>query len=240
MSTASPTVTRPGSPADVVVLQYANPTRPVTVPIGILLAVVVVMIAVTSAIVRSGGDAADIDFNGAILWSITGFVVSLGVQGVAVTFPFALALGSTRRTFVLGTLVTIVAQAASIAAASVALLGVELATGGWFVGARVLSDSTLGAGDPLRLAAVMFLTMLTALAVGGVFGASWVRFGAKGPLALGIAIALIVAAALLVLLPAIAAAAASYQPWWPVAGAVALIVMSTLGEYALLRRASVR
>jgi hypothetical protein len=239
MSTASPTVARPGSPADVVVLQSANPTRFV-MPIVIIVAVVIVMTGVAIAVARSGGDVADTSANGAILWSITGFVVALGVQGVAVSFPLALALGSTRRTFVLGTLVTTVAQAASIAAASVALLGVELATGGWFVGARVLSDSTLGAGDPFRLAAVMFLTMLTALAVGGVFGAAWVRFGATGPMALGIGIALVLAVALLLLLPSIGAIAAAYQPWWPAAGAVALIVLSTAGEYLLLRRASVR
>ena len=54
------TVQRPASPADVVALQYANPTRMVAIPVGILLAVVVVMTAVTVAVVRAGGRAADL------------------------------------------------------------------------------------------------------------------------------------------------------------------------------------
>jgi hypothetical protein len=175
------TVTRAASPADVVRLQYAVPTRMLVVPLVILGAVVVVMTAVTAAVVHSGGTAKDLDYNGAVIWSLFGFIAAVGVQAVSVTFPLALALGTTRRTFTLGLLATAVAESAVLTAAALLLLGIERLTGGWFVGARVLSDSTLGGGNPLLLVAVMFGSSLTALAVGGLYGASWVRVGRSGP-----------------------------------------------------------
>jgi hypothetical protein len=240
MSTAAGPVSPPASPGDVVALQYAARTRMLTVPLGILVAVVVVMAVVTLAVVRAGGRAADLDYNGSVIWSLFGFVVALGVQSVAVGFPLALALGSTRRTFTLGTLATAGLQAALLTAAALLLLGLELATGGWFVGARVLSDATLGGGNPFVLAAVMFLSALVALAAGGAFGAAWVRFGARGPLLLGLALTGVLALALLVLGPDLAPLARAFEPWWLAVAAAVAIVLATTGEYLLLRRASVR
>ena len=85
----------------------------------------------------------------------------------------------------------------------------------------------------------MLLTMLSALSVGSVFGASWVRFGAIGPLLLGVGLVVVgLALLLLVLLPGTPVPA--FQPWWlPVAGA-AVIGAATVGQYLLLRRAAVR
>lgn len=240
MTTTALTVSRPANPVDVLALQYANPTRMVLIPLGILVAVVVVMTGVTVAVVRSGGTVADLDFNGAVIWSLFGFVVATGVQAVAVAFPLALALGSTRRSFTLGVLATGVAQSALLTAASLLLLGLERLTGGWFVGARVLGDSTLGGGNPLALVAVMFLSALTALAVGGLFGAAWIRFGARGPAALGIAVAAVAVLALIAFPPDVAALGLAFEPWWLAIAAAVTIVLATSGEYLLLRRASVR
>src|SRR4051812_43888333 len=97
---------RPASPMDVVRLQFAVPTRMLAMPLGILVAVVVAMTAITVAVVEVGGAAADLDGNGAVIWSLFGFVVALGVQTVSVNFPLALAFGVTRRTFTFGVLVT--------------------------------------------------------------------------------------------------------------------------------------
>jgi hypothetical protein len=212
----------------------------ISVPLGILVAVVIVMTGVTLAVVRSGGSAADLDYNGAVIWSLVGFIVALGVQAVATAFPLALALGASRRTFTLGALATSALQAALLTLAALVLLGLELATGGWFVGARVLSDSMLGGGNPLGLVAVMFLSAVSALAVGGLFGAAWVRFGARGPAVLAIGIAVIAVALLLAFPPDFVALGRAFEPWWLAAAAGAVVVLSTLGEYLLLRRASVR
>jgi hypothetical protein len=234
------TVSRPPSAAAVIALQYANPTRMILIPLGILVAVVVVMTGVTIAVGRAGGSGEDLDHSGVVIWSIVGFTVAVGVQTVSTAFPLALALGSTRRAFTAGALATAALQSALLTVAALVLLGLELLTGGWFAGARVLSDSTLGGGNPLALVAVMFLLALSALAVGGLFGASWVRFGARGPQALGIALSVIAVAVLLVSPPDFTALGRAFQPWWLAVAAAVVVALSTAGEYLLLRRASVR
>lgn len=239
MSTTSTTV-RPASPLDVVTLQYANPTRMITIPLTILAAVVVVTSAVTVVVVQGGGTAMQMDSNGSVIWSLFGFIVAVGVQGVAVAFPLALALGSTRRSFTAGMLLTAALEAVLLTAASLLLLGLELATGGWFVGARVLRDSTLGGGQPLALTAVMFLAALSAITVGALFGAAWTRFGPRGPMVLGLGLAVVLVVALLVLAPSLAALAQAFAAWWLAIAAVVVVAVSTVGTYLLLRRASVR
>jgi len=159
---------------------------------------------------------------------------------VSTSFPFSLALGSTRRTFVLGNLLTSLTQGLLIAIASVVLLGLELVTGGWFIGARAMSSVLLGAGDPIVLGGVMLLAMLAALSAGGVFGAAWVRFGARGPLVLSLAIAAVVVLLLLLLVPQAGAIASAARPWWLAIGGAIEIGLAVVGQYLFLRRASVR
>lgn len=236
----STTVSRPAAPADVVVLQYAVPIRMVAIPLGILVAAVVVMTAITWTVVRGGGSGADLEYNGAVVWSLFGFVVAVGVQSVSVTFPLALALGTTRRTFTIGTLVSAAVESVMLAAAALLLLGLERLTGGWFVGAPVLADATLGGGNPLLLVGTMFGLSLTALSVGALYGAAWIRFGAWGPAGLGIASAVLLAAVLLVAQPVIPGLTAAMGAWGSVLIGTALVVVSMTGAYVLLRRASVR
>jgi hypothetical protein len=238
MTTASP-IARPTGPLDVIALQYANPTRLVTVPLAILGAVVVVTSAVT-VVLRQTGAAGELQSNGTVIWSLFGFIVAVGVQAVAVVFPLALALGSTRRTFTAGVLITAVVEAALLTASALLLLGLELLSGGWFVGARVLGDATLGSGNALVLVAVMFLASLSAIASGAVFGAAWVRFGALGPLVLGAALAAAAVLALLLLAPASGALGAAFAPWWLAVAAIVVVTASIAGTHLLLRRAAVR
>lgn len=238
MSTAS-TVARATGPRDVITLQFANPTRLVTVPLAILLAVVVVTSAVT-VVLRQHGAAGALDSNGSVIWSLLGFIVAVGVQAVAVAFPLALALGSTRRTFTAGVLLTAALEAALLTASALVLLGLELLTGGWFVGARVLGDATLGGGNALVLVAVMFLATLSAVVAGALFGAAWVRFGALGPLVLGVALAAAGVLALLLLAPSFAALSSAFEPWWLAVAALVVVAASTVGTHLLLRRAAVR
>ncbi len=232
-------VARPAAPTDVLRLQYGNPHRMVGIPLYILGGVVVVTVAITAIVLRAGGTLDGSDSNGSVLWSVLGYTVAIGVQNVATSFPLALALGSTRRTFVLGNLLTSLAQGLLVSAAAVVLLGLETVTGGWFIGARALSAGLLGGGDPLVLAGVMLLAQLTALTVGGLFGSAWVRFGARGPLLLSILIVLVLLL-LLVLLPAAPSIAAAFAPWWVPTGASVIIAIGVVGQYLLLRRASVR
>jgi hypothetical protein len=104
----------------------------------------------------------------------------------------------------------------------------------------VLGDSTLGGGNALVLVAVMFLATLSALVAGAVFGAAWVRFGALGPLVLGVALAAAAVLALLLLAPSFAALGSAFEPWWLAVAALVVVAVSTAGTYLLLRRAAVR
>jgi hypothetical protein len=231
---------RPASPGDVVALQYGNRNRMLGIPLYILGGVVLLSVAIGLTVLRAGGDLDHADFNASVLYSVLGYTVAIGVQNVASSFPFALALGSTRRTFVLGNLVTAAAQAILVAVAAVVLLGIETATHGWFIGARTLSPVPLGSGDPVLLGGVMLLATLTALSVGGVFGSSYVRFGARGPLVLSLGLAALAVVLLLLLVPQAAAIAATFRPWWLAVGGAVVIGLSAVGQYLLLRRASVR
>lgn len=238
MSTAT-TVARAAGPRDVIALQFANPTRLVTIPLAILGGVVIVTSGITF-VLRQNGAAGELDANGSVIWSLLGFIVAVGVQAVAVAFPLALALGSTRRAFTAGVLVTAVLESALLTASAVLLLGLELLTGGWFVRAHVFGDSTLGGGNALVLAAVMFLASLSAIAAGALFGAAWVRFGALGPLVLGVALAAAAVLALLLLAPSFPAVGRAFEPWWLAVAALVVVAASIAGTYLLLRRAAVR
>lgn len=233
-------ITRPAHPTDVVRLQYARPQRMIGIPLTIIGAVILLSVAVTIIVLRAGGDPKEANFNASVLYSVLGYTVAIGVQNVSTSFPLTLALGSTRRTFVLGNLLTSAVQAVLVALVSVVLLGLELLTGGWFVGARALSSPLLGAGNPLVLGGAMLLAVLTALTVGGVFGASWTRFGARGPLVLSLLIAVAVVLLLIVLVPNAGAVVTAFRTWWIPAGASVVIALAVIGQYLLLRRASVR
>jgi hypothetical protein len=231
---------RPASPADVVALQYANRHRMIGVPLYIMGAVVLLTVVIGVAILRAGGAMDSTDFNASVLYSVLGYSVALGVQNVSSSFPFALALGATRHTFVLGNLLTSAVQALLVALAAVVLLLVETATAGWFIGARALSSALLGGGNPVLLGGVMLLAILTALSIGGAFGSSYVRFGPRGPLAVTAGVAVLIVLLLLLLVPQAPAIADAARPWWIAVGGAVLIGLSTIGQYLFLRRASVR
>lgn len=174
--------------------------------------------------------------NPAVLWALPGFFGWLGVQTVALTFPLAMSLGSTRRTFVAGTVLMHVTLAAYVTALMLVLLLLEKATNQWFVGLYVTSVYILGSGDPVQLAATAFFGVLVVLSVGGAFAAAWVRFGSIGPTVLAVATVLALGLLAVLLVPAFA----SFQPWWLVVAAAAMITLSVLAQYLCLLRATAR
>ncbi|TXR52629.1 hypothetical protein FMM08_19095 [Quadrisphaera setariae] len=178
--------------------------------------------------------------NPGVLWALPGFLGYYGVQSVATTFPLALALGTGRRAFTTGTLAFHGLLAAYVAVVGLALLGVERLTGQWFVGLYLIDVVVLGGGDPLRLVSVLFLGSLTLLSLGALFAAAWVRFGARGPLLLGLGCGALLAASALLLAPHLGDLAAGFQLWWLAALGVLVTAAACAGELALLRRASVR
>lgn len=178
--------------------------------------------------------------NPGIVFGFVGVLLYYGVAAVAKKFPFALALGATRRAFVTGTLLWNTICAAWVAVILGVLNAIEIATNHWFVGLYIFDIYVLGGGDTLRLLLIVFLGALSALTIGGVFAAGWIRFKALGPLL--VAGALIIASEIefLILVPEGVTIAAGFQPWWLIIAAVPAIVLSAAGTWLFLRTASVR
>ncbi|SJN08475.1 putative integral membrane protein [Leucobacter sp. 7(1)] len=216
-------------------------------PAVILGVVLLVSIIIALAIQRATGlpsDSAEyIDgarMNMGVVWSLPGFLIYYGVQAVATTYPFALALGTTRRNFIIGTMLSNALQAAYVAVMLVILLGLELATGHWFSNTYVLDTYAVGSGNPWILAASGFLGVLFCLTVGGLFGAIWVRFGAKGPAVLGLGLGLALALVLLALAPNLGEIIGGLTRGGLALGALVVILVSLVGTWFAMRRASVR
>ena len=175
--------------------------------------------------------------NPAMFWALPGLLGYLGVQMVSLTFPIALSLGTTRRAFIFGTLLTQASIAAYIAAVLLVLLLIEVSTGHWFVDLYVIDVNILGAGDPLRLLMIAFLGTLLVLSMGAAFSAAWVRFGTAGPMALLAGSIVSLGLIAFAVAPVIAS---TFEPWWLVAAAVTMIALSAAAQYLCLLRASVR
>lgn len=215
-------------------------------PLGIVAVVMVVSIIIALAIQRGGSPVDSASYvegarwNSGIVWSLPGFLIYYGVQAVATTYPFGLALGSTRRDFILGTTVANILQAAYVASLLVVLLGIELATDHWFMSVYVLDVNALGAGNPWILMASVFLGVLFCLTIGGLFGSIWVRFGPKGPAIAGLALGVVMAVALLILAPNLVELISAITAQGLAIAAVAMIVVALGGTWLAMRRASVR
>jgi hypothetical protein len=216
------------------------------VPLYITAVVAVVSVLISFLFWRSGSIPGTADWvsgsqaNPGILYALAGFLVYLGVQSVATTFPFALTLGATRRGFAGGTVLWAVLVSAYLAAVFAVLMTIEVATGHWFSDFYVFDVYVLGAGDLGRLLPVVFLGSLTMLTLGGVFGAAWLRFGARGPQLIGVGLGLVLVLALIVLIPSAADILSAFQLWWLAVAALVVISLSSIGTWRLLRTAIVR
>ena len=216
------------------------------IPLYITLMVAAVSVLISLIAWRSGSQPGSDGWvtgsrnNPGIAYSLPGFLVYLGVQSIATTFPFALTLGATRRAFTAGTLTWAAMVSAYLALMVAALTLLELATNHWFVGFYMFDIYILGTGNIPLLLAIVFLGTLTSLTIGGVFGAAWVRFGSNGPRTLGIALGLIIAVTALLIVPAWPDLVDGFQLWWLAAVAVGVIAASSIASWALLRSATVR
>src|SRR5690606_11006379 len=110
----------------------------------------------------------------------------------------------------------------------------------WFAGFHIFDVYVLGAGDLTRLVPIVFLGVLTMLTIGGVFGAAWVRFGARGPQIIAVGVAVVLVIALIAILPAAEGIVAAFELWWLAVVAGAVIIIAGLGTWLLLRSATVR
>lgn len=216
------------------------------VPAQIVGAVLIMTALIAIVLQRAGLDPSQPDFvegarmNSGMIWALPGFLIYYGVQAVATTYPFALALGASRRAYVLGTAIANAILAAFLTALMLVLLGLELATNHWFANIYALDVYMLGAGDPLVLAPTVFLIAFVAMSIGGYFGAVWVRFGSKGPTISAVAFGLVLVVLLLVFVPQAGEILAAITRPVLAAVAVGVALLALLGTWLAMRRASVR
>lgn len=113
------------------------------------------------------------------------------VQGVTQTFPFAMALGLSRRTFYAGTAVVALVQTVAYGAVLTALTAIENGTGGWGVGLHFWAPYGLDRQSvPEQF--LIYASMLLATAFLGIaIGVAAKRWGATGLWTLGIAAVLV-------------------------------------------------
>ncbi len=180
--------------------------------------------------------------NSGAVWCIPGFLVSLGVLATTRNFAMALAFGSTRRHFWLGTTAGFVLTSLVTGIAAVLLLGLERLTNHWFIGARALDVAVLGDGNIALTFCVTFVLALLATTTGAAFGTVFRAFGPKATalLAIGVILAVLVAIAFGVWQrAAVGSLLAQWGAWAGVAVGSGLVVVSTAGSYAACRAATV-
>ncbi len=222
--------------------------REVTFQRPLIIAATVALISVLIALLflRGGSVPGSEDWvassrlNPGMLYAFPGFLGYLGVQSVATTFPFALTLGSTRRAFVGGTLLWAIIASAYLTAILAILTMIEIATGHWFSHFYVFDIIVLGGGNLALLIPIVFLGTMSLLTLGGVFGASWIRYGARGPQLIAVSAVIVIIVALIIILPTAPAIIAAFQLWWLAVLAAIVIALSAIGMWLLLRSALVR
>lgn len=178
--------------------------------------------------------------NPGVVYALGFYLVTLGVLAVAHLFPFSLMFGVTRSTFVVGTVIWQATISLLLAVVFLLLSVIEMMTHYWFMGLYIFNVSVLGGGNPVLLLFIVFFGVFVFLASGGLFAASWVRAGVKGPQLVGLGFG--------VLILLLAAAAApysnslihSFQLWWLLIMAVVVIAIDIVGTWLLLRTACIR
>lgn len=232
--------------ANVTRLQMNKPDVTFLVPAVIVGMVLIVSAIISIALQRAGMDPADPEFaagargNMGMVFSLPGFLVYYGVQAVATTFPFALALGSTRRDYVFGTALANLITSLYVGTIMVLLLFIELGTNHWFFNVYALDNHAMGAGNAWVLFVTVFLGTFASTSIGGLFGAVWVRFGSKGPTVLGLVLALVLAVLLLLFVPHFAAIIEAVTRPLLASIAIGISLVAIAGTWGAMRRTAVR
>ncbi len=222
--------------------RFSTFIMPLILGVGVvaLMVVIVAMLGVAGVPTSSPGFVEGIRSNGGIAYTLAGFLISLGVQAATACFAFATSLGTTRRDYVLGTFVYFLLQTIYVAAILSLLLVVEKATNHWFINAYALDVRALGSGNWGPFLLIVCAGTLSMQAVGAMFGASWLRFGSRGPLLIAAGLVVLLAGAILIVIPRWAEFASAFTVGWAAVLLFALGLIALVAAGGFLRRTSVR
>ena len=216
------------------------------VPLWIAVVVGVISVIIALIFWRGGSQPGTAEWiqssrsNPGVVYALGGFFIYLGVISNSSHYPFALTLGSTRRAFVAGTFLFQAIIAAYVAIVFLAFELIEVASNHWFIGFYAFDIYALGAGNPWRLLAIVFLGVLGFLAIGSVFAAAWVRYSVRGPQLLAIGLVVVIGLGIAIIVPDLGAIVTAFQLWWLAIAAGVVILLASLGTWLFLRAAIIR
>jgi hypothetical protein len=250
--TSTTTAVRPsasswGRITSVARLHLANPWTAIILPWMIMGFIFIGNLAIWAIILGAASpeDRADIreglGYSGSTTYFFV-YIMVLAVQAIAVTFPFALGYGVTRRDYYLGTALVFTVLSAMFSIGLTILAAIEDATGGWGMGGRLFTTFYFGE-DWLQRLFIFFVTFLFFFFVGMSAASIWVRWKANGLVAyfVGLAIIVIGGGALLTFTNSWGA----FGQFFATAGLVGsfawslvITVIAAVGGYLVLRRAT--
>lgn len=215
-------------------------------PLILGVGVVILMVLIVATLEAAGVPTSSPEFidgirnNGSVVYTLAGFLISLGVQAATACFAFATSLGTTRRDYVLGTGVYFLLLTAYVVAILTVLLVLEKATDHWFLNAYTLDVAVLGSGNWGLFLLIATAGTLSMQAMGAMFGASWLRFGSRGPLLIAAILVALLVGAILIIIPRWAVVAAAFSLGWVALVLFTLAVVALMATAAFLQRTSVR
>jgi hypothetical protein len=173
------------------------------------------------------------------------YMMVVGVQAIAMTFPFALGYSVTRRDFWLGTALNFVLLSAIYSAGMTILAQLEELTGGWGFGGRMFTALYFGGPDVAWFERffLFFVTFLFFFFVGAAVATIYQRWRVYGMVAFfaGLTVVVVVAVGLLTFTqswPAVGEWFADTGASGVVAWSLVPTAISALVGYLLLRRAT--
>ncbi|MEI2818847.1 MAG: hypothetical protein V9E81_00940 [Marmoricola sp.] len=230
-------------------LYLGNRGHVLGVPLGILAAVVGLSLIIGALMGLAGAGlpltsevSEGTRYNGGAIYGLPGFLISLGALAMNRYFALALAMGSSRRSFWVGTSAGFMLTSVLTAAFACALLAIERVTDYWFLGVHVLDVYVLGSKGYGWTFLAAFVVCLFGLYLGAFFGTVFRAFGATWT-AVAVAIYVVMLAGLLAILIKYQVELAPFfdglgSLWWLPFAAV-LMALTAGASYALNQRATI-
>ncbi len=184
--TRSEARSRPNEIWRIVRLHAVTPSVFFGIPWMILGGALAVTIVIALIISSAGGSAEGLE-GMRYSWAVVSpqwYLVAVGVQAVGLTLSFALGFGATRRDFWLGTSLMFVLVALMFAVSIATLVQLEIATGGWGVGAHMFDALWYGQTNWLVDFYTTFALQLLVLFVGACATTVFLRWRMRGMMTL--------------------------------------------------------
>ena len=170
------------------------------------------------------------------------FLISAGALCANRQFSAALAFGSTRRNFWIGTLLGFAVTSMITGAFALLGLGLELLTNHWWIGVYAFDVAVLGRGNPASTMAIITLLSMASLLIGATYGMVFRSYGPKTLTLALIGTGLVLVALLAAFIWKIDTVVRLFQPWgvWTIAaGAGIVAIVAAVAGYWVCRHATI-